>query len=337
MPSIERFQTSDGRVRHRARVRLTGFPDESRTFAKRVEALAWALAREETLKLQTPVRQVTEGRPTRVNDLIDRYAAHISAVNKSGEQYAKILANLQPLTAPLTLESTALDFLDVREQLIQRKLKHDTINKYMNLLKHSLQMGVEAGVLSNNPMAGIKQLPASKPRDRYLSSEEIQRLLKYCAHYQLYRLIIVALNTGMRKSELLQLKYADVNFNRQEITLRDTKNKHPRIVPMNEAVLSAIRSNGRPPNPNHYVFYGRDPFKPFDHRRAWETTRECARLQDVHFHDLRHTAASHWSMAGCTPLEVAQILGHKSLKSTERYSHLSIDHLHTIVDNHTVT
>ena len=123
-------------------------------------------------------------------------------------------------------------------------------------------------------------------------------------------MVVVALNTGMRKSEILNLEWERVNFSRGVIQLETTKNGSRREIPMNQAVQS--RAPGCSPR---------------SVRTAFEGALERAGVKNFHFHDLRHTFASWLTMKGRPLREVQELLGHKSIRMTERYSHLAPERL----------
>ena len=133
--------------------------------------------------------------------------------------------------------------------------------------------------------------------------------------------MIVALNTGMRKSEILGLEWDRIDFSRGVVQLEQTKNGTRREIPMNQAVygvLSALPKSG--PRLFHRSV-----------RRAFENAVERAGVKDFRFHDLRHTFASWLTMKGRPLREVQELLGHKSIYMTQRYSHLAPERLREAV------
>jgi integrase len=141
-------------------------------------------------------------------------------------------------------------------------------------------------------------------------------------------IIAVALNTGMRQGEILNLKWPDIDSARGVISVRNTKNGQPRYIPMNSFVkyifenLRMMRKNID--NPNIFYYNNDRPLTRFGLiRGAFKRAVEKAGITDFHFHDLRHTFASHLVMAGADIMTVKEILSHKTLAMTLRYSHLS--------------
>ncbi|MDP3042040.1 MAG: site-specific integrase [Candidatus Omnitrophota bacterium] len=167
-------------------------------------------------------------------------------------------------------------------------------------------------------------------RTRYLEKEEIAKFLKYCAG-NIKPVAVVALNTGMRKSEILNLKWHDIDFKGDIIYLLKTKNNNKREIPMNDAVKTALIKVKRHPE-SQYIFCGKNG-KPMQNiRKSFFTALKKAGIINFRFHDLRHTFASQLVTFGVDLNTVRELLGHKSLEMTLRYSHLSPDHKKRAVD-----
>ncbi len=179
-------------------------------------------------------------------------------------------------------------------------------------------------------MTKIKLFKVPNKRIRYLEKEEIDKLLINCCEH-LRPIVIVALHTGMRKSEILGLKWHDLDIKRNIIHLYDTKNGEKREVPMNEIVQKTIIGVFKNPE-SQYVFCNKDS-KPYGNvRKSFFTALNKAGIINFRFHDLRHTFASQLVMSGVDLNTVRELLGHKSIEMTLRYSHLSPDHKKRAVD-----
>ena len=222
--------------------------------------------------------------------------------------------------------------LGVEEYKLERKkdVSNATVNRDLSCLKHILKKAVEWGKIAHSPITDVKLLKERNTRTRYLEEEEIRKLLEESPEH-LKAILITALNTGMRKGEILGLKWKDIAFRQRVIVLLDTKNNERREVPINKLlfkVLLAVKKN--PDSP--YVFSKKNG-KPYSNvRRSFETTKGKAGIEDFRFHDLRHTFASHLVMAGVGLKTVQELLGHKSYEMTLRYTHLSPDHKKAAVD-----
>lgn len=198
-----------------------------------------------------------------------------------------------------------------------------TINRELALLKTMFTKALEWDKLKENPAKKVKLLDGEIERVRYLMPDEINRLLSNC-NGTLRAIVTVAVNTGLRKGELLGLLWQNVNLDLGIISIlrTDTKNKTRRDIPMNEAVKITLKAMERR---GPFVFCREDgkPFQNSGIRKSFEKAVKESGITDFRFHDLRHTFASNLVMAGVDILKVKELLGHKELKMTLRYTHLS--------------
>jgi integrase len=171
----------------------------------------------------------------------------------------------------------------------------------------------------------VKLLPENNRRLRYLSTVECKLLLDSCNDH-LKPIVITALNTGMRRGEILSLKWDNVDLKHGFILLDRTKNGERREIPINETVRNTFEGLIRRLD-SPYLFYDHATGKPYqDLKRSFKTACRRVGITDFHFHDLRHCFASHLVMAGIDLATVKELLGHKTLTMTLRYSHLAPSH-----------
>lgn len=206
-----------------------------------------------------------------------------------------------------------------------------TTNRALTWLKAMFNKAIAWGKFEGvNPVKGVKFFRENNERLRYLEKEEIIKVLSHC-HDHLKPIVVVALNTGMRRGEILGLKWHDIDFRRDIIYLFRTKNDERREIPMNETVKTAlIKVRKHPESP--YVFCDKNGRPFYNVRKSFSTALKKAGIVNFHFHDLRHTFASHLVMSGVDLNTVRELLGHKSLDMTLRYAHLSPDHKRRAVD-----
>lgn len=201
-----------------------------------------------------------------------------------------------------------------------------TVNIELACLRNLFNKAIAWGYAASNPVKEVRFFPESPGRLRYLSEEEIDSLLAACPdHFR--PVVVVALNTGMRRGEILGLKWADVDFRQGSIYVEKAKNGHSRHVPMSDTVRSEL-ARLRETRATEWVFttaIGRKR-RLKDIRSVWENTLKRAGITDFRFHDIRHTAASHLVMNGVDLKTVQEILGHRTFRMTERYAHLSSQH-----------
>lgn len=206
-----------------------------------------------------------------------------------------------------------------------------TVNRELSVLRHMIKRAVRWEYLDRDP---VGKWPFSKEtmfrRSRFLSEGEIGRLLVACEDSRspyLKAFVLVALNTGMRRNEILNLTRNSIDWQNRLARLEDTKNGETRHVPLNDTAVEALRS--LPARLDSRLF----PFKD-DHSvsRTFRRAVERAGISDFRLHDCRHTFASYHAMAGVQGRGLQSLLGHKDPRMTVRYSHLSDAYLRTVVN-----
>ncbi len=215
-----------------------------------------------------------------------------------------------------------------------QKNKPATVNRLIATLSHMFTKAVDWNMVEEETVKRIRKvklLPENNRRLRYLSKEECQALINICENY-LKAIVTIALNTGMRKGEILNLKWQNVDLKHGFILLEITKNGERREIPINETLRRVFLSLPRRLDVP-YVFYDPQTGKPYqDVKRSFKTALRRSKIHDFKFHDLRHTFASHLVMAGVDLTTVKELLGHKTLTMTLRYAHLAPSHKVKAVD-----
>jgi integrase len=177
----------------------------------------------------------------------------------------------------------------------------------------------------------VSRLADSKGRERFLSESERQALLTACDASECAALgpcVRLALATGARKGELMGLEWANVNLDRRIVRFVDTKNGDNRTVPLAPTAVEVLKAWKKGRLAVGLVF----PLTIDGIDKPWREAREAAGLPDFRFHDLRHSAASYLAMSGASLMDIAAILGHKTLAMVKRYSHLSEQHTTAAID-----
>jgi integrase len=214
-----------------------------------------------------------------------------------------------------------------------------TVCNELSILRHALHLAKKWGYLDREPAIEFPKKPEG--RKRYLTEEELGRLLQACAtsrNTSLLAIVVLAVNTGMRKREILTMTWEHVDLTSDyginaRVELHQTKNGKPRGVPLNRVCVDVLTE--LEPNPEQRVgplFKGRDGMAKTQMRTAFETACKRAGILHCRFHDLRHTAASHFVMRGRSLQEVKEVLGHSDFRMTLRYAHLSPQHLRSAVE-----
>lgn len=350
MGTIEERLSDSGEKAYRAKVRLKGFPPQSATFIRKTDAKVWIQQTETEIREGRYFNKAKAKKYTLAN-VIDRYLDTLVNNNPSRVKDVKrLLEWWREELGDYALSDLNKDlFVQTREKL-QRKprdrktsktttntLSNSTINRYWVALKTALNMAVnEWEWVATNPMGKVNQLKEPEGRTRFLSDQERARLLEECNKSNnpyLYTAVVLALSTGARRSEILKLKWQDVDFNKGAVRLYKTKNKTPRSLYLHGpalALLKDLREN--PVIESKYVFASsKNPKKVMDIKKTWQSALIRAEIKDFRFHDLRHSAASYLAMNGATLAEIAEVLGHKTLAMVKRYAHLTDSHTSNVV------
>lgn len=333
MAYIEKRTRASGKITYRVRIRLSGAPDLSETFPTRREAKEWSS------KMEAEVRQGRyfgrkESKERTFAELIDRYLER-ECHSKSFSKYKlQLLWWKKHLSGYYLCHITPSVISEIKEQLLKEETPRKTLrsqstaNRYLAALSGAFSIAVrEWNWLKENPVSKINRYKEGKPRERFLTKEEIEKLLTVCKASKsphLYPVTLFAICSGARKGEILGLKWKDLDFTRNTATFRDTKNGETRTIPLSPTLVSCLLEEKRKRVIiSEYVFPSGDGKQPACIRGAWENAAQAAGLE-ICFHTLRHTAASHLTMGGASILEVGAVLGHKTLAMVKRYSHLSV-------------
>jgi len=338
MATFERRTTKSGRRRIRAVVRRKGHPAIRRTFATLKAARDWSRTVETEIAAG---RYVVAGDRT-VRDLVDRYIATIAPQKKTGDRTIQQLRTWSELIGPIELDALRpADLAEARDTIAETR-GPATVVRYLSALSHAFTIAVKDWQwIADNPLRRITWPRQPRGRVRFLSDDERERLLAACQRNPVLQAIVtLALLTGMRRGEILSIRWRDVDLERRRVILHDTKNRERRQVPLVEtafALFVGMVSGNNVyhvrPGASDYVFHRRlDPTRPVDITHTWRMAVRHAGLEDFRFHDLRHTAASYLAMEGATTNEIAEILGHKTLDMVKRYAHLTTSHSATVLE-----
>lgn len=217
---------------------------------------------------------------------------------------------------------------EYRKHLLGTGIKPNSANRILNILRAVLNAAFKAGGLAREPI--VENFAANDARERFLTEDEEGRLLKACPAY-LRALVQFYLDTGARHDEGIKLTWDRVSLvkdGRSSVTFTDTKNGKARTVPLparTAAMLTRMRPKNLKKQPRVFLWKppGAKTAVPFsDPKKAWETARTAAKLDGLRIHDLRHTYASKLIKRRVPLYEVSKLMGHSSIRMTERYAHL---------------
>lgn len=344
MAVIQERKNSDGKTKYRVLIRLKGQPPQSATFDRKSDAKKWAQDTESAIRNGRHFKQA-EAKKHTLADMIDRYVEQVLPHKTKNVQNLNIHLNWwREQLGYYTLSDVSAAMLgECRDRLLAEKTQKGTLRspatvvRYLATLSHVFNTAVkEWEWLETNPLSRVKKPIESRGRVRFLDDAERERLLQVCKESDsrlLYPVVVLALSTGMRKGEILNIEWKHVDFARRRILLHETKNGERRAAPLVGLAYDLLKERAKVRRlDNPYVFPAKDSSQPGDVRTAWNSALKQAKIEDFRFHDLRHTAASYLAMNGATLAEIAEVLGHKTLQMVKRYAHLSETHTASVVE-----
>jgi integrase len=348
MAVIDKRQTKDGRTTYRARVRLKGYKMESATFERLTDARKWIQQTEAAMR-EGRYFKIAEAKRRTVKDLINQYRK--KQLPKRGKDKETVEPHLKwwegEIGHLLLADVTSVTMAECRDKLLDkevkgRKVKNATVVRYLASISVCFTYAIEdLGWLSNNPVRAIKKPRPERGRVRFLSQDERKRLLDACQQSTspyLYPVVLFALHTGARRGEILNLRWKDIDLKSRTARFEDTKNGERRSVPLSQELASTLAEMNKVRRiDTDLVFPRADGKAPIQVKKYFPKAVATAELEDFRFHDLRHTAASYLAMSGATLVDIAQILGHKTMAMVKRYSHLTEQHTRTAVERMTST
>jgi integrase len=362
MASIQRIVSPlTQTVSYRAQVRVKGRPPQSETFPNRKEAKDWGASVESAIREGRHFPHLRSKR-TAFAGLVQRYRdtvmKDVRTSNKATrEQHltwwdtrfaGRTLAEITPdLIAEARDALAAEKFTRGKRRTVKGKeiapreypRSGATINRYLATLSHVFTVAQkEWRLVDRNPVRDISKKKEARGRIRFLSDHERDALLSACAKSDwpaLQTLVLLAISTGARRGELICLKWDDVDLRAIRVVVHDTKNGDPRVLPLVGKALTALRalklqgsaqSEWVFPQPSGFP----GPYEGFD--AHWYSALKTAGIENFRFHDLRHTCSSYLASQGASLLEIADVLGHRTMQMVKRYSHLAQSHKTTAIE-----
>lgn len=223
-----------------------------------------------------------------------------------------------------------------------------TVLRYLMALSHAFSMACKWGWCETSPIKNVERPKVKNERTRYLNDAERQALLSACkssSNPDLYLVVVLAISTGMRKGEIMGLEWKDIHsvpeqgVTRAHLAQDKTKNDQARSVLITSPALELLEerrakvAKDRQDNKAVGLVFPSitDAKKPTDLRKPWREALKAACVEEFRFHDLRHTTASYLAMDGASLLSISKVLGHQSVKMSERYAHLAPSHIDDVV------
>ncbi len=301
-----------------------------KSFDTKQEAEKWARDLEAQVDRfgAAPDTKVLES--TTLGELLLRYQREVSPTKRGSAQEIQRIDVLRrhELAYRTMIGLSQQDIASFRDERL-RSVAPSTAVRELAILSHVIEVAIrDWGLpLSRNVVKLVRRPIIRNERSRRLTGDEEQRLLDGCDAGQipfLKTLVILAIETGMRRGEILGLKWSDISHNRRVLTLLLTKNGSGREVPLSQRAFNALTTWRDAANPNEQRVF---PMAPGTLEQAWRRLLARSNVKALRFHDLRHEGVSRLFERGLNMIEVSCISGHKELRMLKRYTHLSADDL----------
>ncbi len=360
MATITERIDSTGAKSYRVEIRMKGYPRQSATFERKTDAKKWAQNTESAIREGRHFGTMEAKRHT-LADLVNRYTRDVLPTKKAKTQGPQVqqlawwkarigdktLADVTPALLAecrdaLSREPVLSLAKDPSKAGPERTRSPATVNRYLAVLSHAFTVAVkEYGWVDSNPLVKVTKPKEPRGRVRFLDDDERAALMDACrasASPDLYPAVVLALSTGARQQEIMGLRWPEIDLTRRVATLHETKNGERRVLPLAGHALEVLKERKKIRRlDTDLVFPARGKRKdgtivPVDLRTPFQTALKRAGIEDFHWHDLRHSAASYLAMSGASLAEIAEVLGHKTLAMVKRYAHLSEAHTAGVVE-----
>lgn len=316
MASIEVRANELGVKSFRVKIRLRGHRALHKTFRRLTDAKKWAAATEVAIQEGRYSVKPESTRRT-VGDMIRRYLQEVAP--QRPRNIVNTTRHLRwweaQIGSKLLCDVGPAQIVEMRNSLSNtpnaagKKRSNATVLRYLASISHAYTIALKDwGWATDNPVLKISKPRAARGRERFLSEEERGALLAACKASTsrfLLPVVVLAISTGMRRGEIMSLRWSRVDLQRGQMLLTETKNDTSRAIPLSGLALQLMRDLARVRRiDTDLVFYGSEPHKPVDLTKPWNTAVARANLSNFRFHDLRHTAASYLAMNGATTVEM---------------------------------
>ncbi len=321
-------------------VRRKGYPTQSKSFKKRLDAEAWA--REVEAEMDRGVFESrSESESTTLGQALDRFDRERNFSSRA--QYRSLLNiwKRDPLALRFLSQIKGKDLAEWRTRREATGVGPQTVIHELNLISRVFNTAIREWGMGGlqNPVQKIRKPKLPRARDRRLLPGELDRILSASDSPVLSDLVRFAVETGMRRGELAGMTWDMVDLRKRTVTLPETKNGEKRVVPLSTEAVRVLASLARRLDGEVWGMKPDSITQAFLRalsraRKAYE--KECAErdekpdpayLVDLTFHDLRHEATSRFFERGLNPMQVAAITGHKTLQMLKRYTHLKAEDL----------
>ena len=311
------------RSKWQAQVRVKGHKPQAKSFTLKSDALSWARQIEAEIQRGVFVDTVVAQRMA-VRDAIERYLCGISDQNKQRIERSTARPVMASLGHISLFNLTNQHLADFRDEQLQ-SVSSTTVVHRLSLLSKVLKIAAqEWGVPFPKGIPSVRKPKRPRGRDRRLDEGELELLLSALSETPtVQQLVILAVETAMRRGELVKIQSRHINWKNRTLHIPETKTGVPRDVPLSERALAVLRDVCASSNQLGKLF----EIQPDSVSQAFERACKRAGIEGLRFHDLRHEATSRFFEMGLNTMEVATITGHKTLEMLNRYTHLRAESL----------
>ena len=298
-------------------VRRSGH-NQTRSFSLKADAESWTRLVERGIDTGAIDDGSIPNSSMSVGDLLRRYNAEILTSKKSALVESYIIRNFErhSLGSISTCQVSGSDISKYRDDRLGL-VTEGTVHRELSVLRHCFEVArKEWGIpLKTNPVAEITMPSPGRPRDRRVSEAELSALHLACSHPILWQIITIAIETAMRRGEIVAMQWDHIHWDNRTLHIPDTKNGYPRTIPLTPRAIEVLRE--LPEMDTSVMAITGNAI-----RLAWERLKKKAGVTDLRFHDLRHEAISRFFEMGLSVPEVALISGHRDPRMLFRYTHL---------------
>ncbi len=311
--------------KYQVQVRRVGQASTSKSFHELKDAKAWARLMEVKADKGDLLADPKILKQTTLAEIVRRYRDTISPRKRSSDTERLVLCAflLHPICRRRLSELRSEDFAAYRDERL-REVKPSTVRRQLAIIKHALEVARNewSVPIQGNPLTKLQFNGADQRRERRLRAGELDAIIgaaQSCRNPLIRPIVLFALATGMRRGEILAVKHQHIDFAGRSLLIPETKNGHPRTIPLTSDALALL--HGRSTEGQERIF----PVTANAFRLAWERVKKRAKIDDLHFHDLRHEAISRFFEKGLNVPEVALISGHRDARMLFRYTHPKVE------------
>lgn len=356
MAAIRERKDQNGKVSYQAQVRIQGYPPQSKTFLRKTDAKQWAIQTETEIRTGMTIRKSTASKHT-VREMLERYRDNVLIDKANGGKDHKThiawwideLGHYALSEVTTDLVTRSMDKLKKSKTRLGKSPAPATALRYLMALSHAFNVARKQwNWCESSPVENVQRPRVKNERTRYLTDAEREALLQACKdspNADLYLVVLLAIATGMRKGEIMGMRWQDIHtapdqsFTRVHLT--KTKNDKARSVLLTSPALELLEErrtklldSQQAKTATGLIFPSAiNEDQPVDLRKPWGSALQAAGIEEFRFHDLRHTTASYLAMNGASLLSISKVLGHQTTKMTERYSHLATSHIDEVIRN----